>query len=133
MSDTAEDGDALYIEHDTDIDELIQYVEACATDPYLDGEGNIVWNFSTYEIDESGMQLDDKECDEFLIPYQPSGAWAVIYTMLPERIRDAEVLVWRSDVEEYYAYRQFYRDLPNEQRGDLKNDLARKVHEQLKK
>lgn len=130
MSNMDEDENALYIEHDTDIDELIGYVEECSTDPYIDESGNIIWNFSTYEIDDE-VDLGSKDCDEFLIPYQPSGAWAVIYTMLPERIRNAEVLVWRSDVQEYYAYRQFYRDLPNEKRGDIKNDLARKVHEQL--
>jgi len=126
--------DGLYVTDSTDIQQIYDYVEQVITNPHVEideqtGTQNVVWNFSTHPIDESGLDVVGKERSEFLIPYQVTGVWGPMFLMLPERVRRAEVLVWHPDKDAYYAYRQFYRSLDDEQaRFDgFRSTLARKI------
>lgn len=132
MSNTETTG--LYVTDDTDVQQLYDYVEGVISDPYVEtdsrsGTQNIVWNFSTHPIDESGLSVVDKEQSDFLIPYQVTGVWGPMFTMLPERVRQAEVLVWHPNKDEYFAYRQFYRSLDDERARleGFRSSVARKI------
>lgn len=120
----------LFVQEDTTGDELLEYVRECAENPVRiqsrNGE-NVVWNFSSYDVVQHGLDLHEKRQDEFVIPFQVTSTWAMMFVMLPERIREAENLIWRPEEQEYYAYNQFYRDIPNEQIDEFKSHLAKSV------
>lgn len=120
--------DAMYVTEDTSPEDILEYVRKRATNPKRIN-GKLVWNFSSYEIDEEGLDLSSKKMDEFVIPYSVTGTWGFMYALLPERIREAELLVWRTDVEEYYAYRNQYAELPQEQRDEYRRALAKELSE----
>lgn len=119
----------LWVESSTDADEIVRFMEERINDPYLDhDEGkNIVWNFSSYDLKEDELKLGYREQDRFVVPYQVTSVWAFMFTLLPERVRNAEVLVWRDREERYIAYQQFYRDLSEERREQLKYALEQKA------
>ena len=123
----------FFVREDTTGDELLEYVRECAENPVRiqsrDGE-NIVWNFSSYDVVQHGLNLHEKECDEFVIPFQVTSTWAMMFVMLPERIREAENLIWHADDNEYYAYNQLYRDIPNERIDEFQTHLSKSVSDQ---
>lgn len=124
----------LFVTENTTVEELLDYVRDCVEDPHYyqtpTGE-KIVWNFSSYDIEENALDLRSKQATEFVIPFQVTSTWAMMFTLLPERIRNAENLIWRGDLGEYHAYNQFYRDLTEERRDQFKYDLSRRVEEDM--
>lgn len=120
--------DHIYVTEQTDIDEIFDFVERRVTEPYQDGE-NTVWNFSTHDLIEDSLDLHAKREDEFVVPYPASGPWGMMFVMLPERVREAETLVWRDDKNTYYAYSQFYRAVADERMDQFQHALSRKLSE----
>ena len=120
----------LFVQDDTTGEELLEYVRECVENPVrvetATGE-NVVWNFSSYDVVQHGLELQDKRHNEFVIPFQVTSTWAMIFEMLPERIKRAENLIWRPDEQKYYAYNQFYRDIEPERREEFSNHLAKMV------
>ena len=120
----------LFVTEETTTEELLEYVRECVENPIRiqtrSGE-KVIWNFSSYDVDEGGLNLANKQHDEFVIPFQVTSTWAMMFVLLPERIRVAENLIWRPEKQEYYAYNQFYRDLPKEQQEEFRNHLAKVV------
>lgn len=125
--------DALYMSDDTQVEEVIAYLRDVVENPILlgDDEETVVWNFSTHEFERMAVteEIIDKDCDKFIVPYQVTGAWAFMFSLLPEDIRRSEILVYKSDKEEYYAFRNFYRTTTEERHSQLKQDLARRLEE----
>lgn len=121
--------DALYVTEDTTIDEIVDFLRSSIENPIIIGENgeNIVWNFSTHEVDRSILDVEGKDCDRFIIPYQVTGTWGFMYQLLPEQLKSAELLVYRQDAGEYYAYRNFYRTTQNERQSGIRQDLARRL------
>jgi hypothetical protein len=128
MSDS--DTEGLYVNVETEVDDLVEFIERRTKNPHVDGE-NIVWNYSRHPINPNGLYLQQKRETEFLIPYEVSGVWGALYSMLPDRVREAEVLVWKGEESEYYAYEQYYRQMTNERRLELKKSLARNVEKDI--
>ena len=94
--------DALYVKDSTTVEEILRYVRDCTVNPTR-YEGHTIWNYSSYEFDEEVFK--GKQQKELLIPYEVTGTWAFMYMLLPEKIRQAEVLVYRPEDDEYVALR----------------------------
>jgi hypothetical protein len=48
----------------------------------------------------------------------------MMYVMLPERLREAENLVWNQSAGEYRAYRQFYRDIDSYEMNNFRQQMV---------
>jgi len=118
--------EALYVTEDTSVDEVVAYLRHCIENPIERGE-NIIWNFSTHEIDWDALDIESKDQTRFIIPYQVTGTWGFIYQLLPEDIKSAELLVYHGDDETYYAYRNFYRTTGDERQDQVRQDLGRRL------
>lgn len=130
MSDSGYREDALYVNEGTETTDIVEFVERRIKNPYTDEHGNICWNFSTHEIVEEGLHLDHKRSDRFTIPYPVTGVWPVMFQLLPEQIRNAEVLIWKAGPEAYHAYRQYYRELEDERQAQFRDSMERYLADQ---
>lgn len=122
--------DALYIKDETTIDDIMDYLRECVENPVIIDD-TIIWNFSTHKVDLDGLKLDSYDQDEFIIPYQVSGTWGFIFSLLPDRIKEAELLIYHQDVREYRAYKSFYRISVKERREQLAQDLSRRMESEV--
>lgn len=118
--------EALYVTEDTTVDQVVAYLRHCIENPVQQGD-NIIWNFSTHEIDWSALDIEDKNQNRFIIPYQVTGTWGFIYQLLPEDIKSAELLVYHANDETYYAYRNFYRTTGRDRQDQIRQDLGRRL------
>jgi hypothetical protein len=119
--------DGLYMKEGTTVDEVIAFLRSSIEDPEV-VEDTVVWNFSTHEVDEEALaEVPEKEQDRFLIPYQVTGAWGFMFSLLPEEIRRAEVLVYDQESEQYKAYRSLYRTTTSERCKQIQSDLSRRM------
>jgi len=119
--------DMLYMEEETSTGEVIEFMRRCIENP-VTVDGKVVWNFSTHEIDpEAIAALRRKEQDRFVIPYQVTGAWGFMFTLLPEEIRDAEILIYDPADEEYMAYRSLHRTTAEDRMEQIRYDLSRRM------
>lgn len=99
--------DALFIKSSTQPEDVKRYVRQQVRNPIV-FDGNRVWNFSSYEFDRDCFS--SKRENEFVIPYGVPGTWAYMFMLLPERIREAELLIYQQGRNEYIAYKNFYRE-----------------------
>lgn len=119
--------DALYMTEHTPTRDVIEFLRRCIADPVEDGD-MVVWNFSTHEMDEEALDaLKEKEQDHFVIPYQVTGAWGFMFSLLPQEIREAEILVYDPKEGHYMAYRSLYRTTADERMEQIRQDLSRRM------
>lgn len=120
----------LYVTEDTSVDELLEYVRYKTENPIrvqTESGEKLVWNFSTYDLDPSTLDLDFKKHSRFVIPFQVTSTWAMMFVLLPEKLRTAETLIWHQSENEFFAYNQFYRDLPTERREEFRRHLSKSI------
>jgi len=126
-STTAYRDDGLYMTEDTSVDEVIGFLRSCIENP-IEVDGNIVWNFSTHEVNEEALEeLSSKEQSRFVIPYQVTGAWGFMFNLLPEQIKDGETLVYDQTKGRYMAYRSLHRTTTDERINQVRQDLSRRM------
>ena len=117
----------LYVTDETTVEELKEYVAEVVADPHVvevGGEEKYVWNFSSHPINEDSLNLDMKYESEFIIPFGVTSTWAIMYVLLPERLRSAEILVWNQDSQEYRAYNQFYNEMTDYEINEFRQDMV---------
>jgi len=119
----------LWVESTTDVDEVLEFVEQRIENPhYEEDEGeNVVWNFSSYDLKKDKLNLGYRNHSRFVVPYQVTSVWAFMFSLLPEELRNAEILIWREHDDQYVAYQQFYRQMSPEQREQFRYALSEKV------
>lgn len=119
--------DALYMTEDTSVGDVIEFLRRSIEDPIEDGD-LVIWNFSTHEMDREAIDaLKRKEQDHFVIPYQVTGAWGFMFNLLPEEIKDAEILVYDPKKGHYMAYRSLYRTTADDRMDQIRQDLSRRM------
>ena len=119
--------EALYMTEDTSVSDVLDFMRSCIENP-IEVEDKIVWNFSTHEIDSEALEgVAEKREDKFIIPYQVTGAWGFMFTVLPEEVRNAEILVYDTGAGDYKAYRSLYRTTAQARIDQMKDDLSRRV------
>lgn len=109
---TPDTDDALRIDQDTKPLDIRRFVERRVKDPLeFENGGIVIWNFSTHEPKEE--LLADKaptlRNDYYVIPYQVPGAWGYMQDLLPEQVRNAELLVYSIKDDRYKAFPNFRR------------------------
>lgn len=120
--------DALLINEDTEPEEVKSFLRRRVEDPYQFDNGSVVYDFNSHEIDAQALEeaVEDKlRGDKYLIPYQVTGTWGFMYHLLPDDVKEAEILVYHPGDEEYYAYQNFYPEVPSEVQDEFRHQLSR--------
>lgn len=123
--------DALLVDGDTSLEEVQNFIRRRVDDPHIVDE-TVVWNFSSHYVDQDALEeaVEKKlERDIYVIPYQATGTWSYMFTILPEKLQREEVLIYNTSTGRYNAYTNFLREAPSEVHEDFRSDLARRVHE----
>ena len=120
--------DVFSVENGTQPEEIQEFVVNRATNP-KEIEGLVVWNFNNHmlNVDALEHQADDLLYDEFIVPYQASGVWGYMISLLPDRIREAEILTYNQHRGEYNPYPNFIRH----SEVDDNNDVRERIEEHL--
>lgn len=119
--------DALFIGEDTTAEEVKEFLRRRSEDPYR-LNGTTVYDFNSHNIDGTALEraVNGKlEGEKYMIPYQVTGTWGFMYHLLPESVKEAEILVYHPQDEEYYAYRNFYPEVPSEVQSEFRHQLSR--------
>lgn len=125
--DAADDG--LYIDRDTTVEEIKEFLKYRAQNPIVI-DGTVIWDFCGYERDEEALREAVRiklQGDKYIIPFQVTGTWGYMFHLLPEHLKDAEILVYDPRQGIYKGYRNYARDLSREQEQSFRQDLARRV------
>ncbi|AGM11667.1 hypothetical protein HCTV5_57 [Halovirus HCTV-5] len=131
---TAYADDALLVDESTSLDEVQDFIRGRVANPHV-VDGTVVWNFSSHNVDKVALEkaVERKlEQDKYVIPYQVTGTWSFMFSILPKQLREAEILIYKTSSGRYNAYRNFLRTAPEEVHDDFRSDLGRRVHEILK-
>lgn len=124
--------DAFKIDDDTSADELIDYVRGRIEGP-IEIHGTTVYNFSSHPVDTDALEdaVENKlQRETYLVPIQVTGAMMFISTLLPQQIREADYLIYRSDKNQYYAYKSFNRELADESRRAIRQEFSEEIRKQ---
>lgn len=114
---------------DTEAIELVEYCEERVENP-IEIDGTRVYHFNSHTPDLDAMEHDIKtklNRDIYVVPFQAYSGWSFMMLLLPEQIREAEWLIYRPKEQEYYAYKNYIRGIPEEMYRDIRQDLAREV------
>lgn len=124
-SDFAED--ALFISESTTSDEVKEFLRNRTEDPHR-FDNAVVYDFNSHKIDASALEraVEEKlQGEKYLIPYQVTGTWGFMYHLLPKSVKEAEILVYHPQDEEYYEYQNFYPEVPSEVQDEFRHQLSR--------
>lgn len=119
--------DALYIDEQTDVSEVYDFIRSRIEKPIVKS-GTVVWNFNSHEVDREALDraIETKlTSDHYLIPFQVAGTWGVMFDLLPEEIKQSEVLVYKPEYGQYFGYQNFYSDTSREERQNFRSELSR--------
>lgn len=116
--------DALIASKDVEPSDIQDFVERRAKQPLQFGDIT-VWSFNNHTVNEKQLerQAGKLNFDKFIIPYQASGIWGYMFSLLPERIRTAEILTYRSNEGRYYAYPNYAYHSDDEDNEDTKQRI----------
>lgn len=123
--------DVPEIDESTTADDLIEFTKNRARDP-IEIDGVTIYNFNSHKPDYENLEeaIDGKlERDTYVIPFQVSGPWRFMMHLFPQTIREAETLIYRENIQEYYAYHNFTRDVSDELMEGVKQRIAEDIHE----
>lgn len=121
----------LNIYQTTDADEVIEFIKEQARNP-IEIQGTTVYDFSTHETDKEALNhaIQTKlERDLYMIPIQIQTASLLMQTILPNKLKRSEVLFYNPEEGEYYAYKNFLRDLPSELWNEEQEEIAKIIKE----
>jgi len=125
--DSADDG--LYIDKDTTVEEIKAFLQRRAENPIVI-DSVTIWDFCGYDRDGEALEKAVKrklKHDKYIIPFQVSGTWGTMFHLLPESLKEAEILVYDARAEVYKGYKNYTREMAMEQRNAFKYDLAKRV------
>lgn len=122
----------LQIDSNTTTDELVEFVKKQSHNPFQ-YNGTTIYNFSTHKVDEQALKngIDNKfNRSLYQIPMQMLTGQVFVQSVLPQRIREAEILLYRTDENDYYAYKNFVRDAPSEFQEKIQQEIADIIRKQ---
>lgn len=124
--------DAPSITDETDVEELVDYARYRVQNP-IRIDRTTIYNFNSHKLDMEALRgsVNNKlQREVYQIPLQVRSGNILMQAILPEEIRQSEILVYREDKKEYYAYKNLIRDLPLESREKIKQEFAEIMREQ---
>lgn len=120
--------DALYIDSDTTPEEVKDFLRHRVENPIeIESEGVKVWNFSAHDVDLEALEYAAKNVlreKTFVIPFQVTGTWGAMFSLLPKELKEAEVLIYKPSENKYFAYRNFYAEIPEEVQDEFRYQLS---------
>lgn len=120
----AEDG--LMMEDSTTSQELMDFVQRRTRNPFV-MKGKMIWNYSSHKADADALEraVNEKlDGERYMIPFQVTGVWGYMTHLVPDQVsRNASILVYLQDDEEYVEYENLLEDLNGERMSDFKTDL----------
>lgn len=125
--------DKLVITSDTTPEDVVQFVEDRVRNPTRIND-TVIYNLSSYDVREDELReaIDVKlSGDVYVIPHQVTSAHGFIMTILPEQLKEADILVYASNSREYRAYSSLYAEMRGDQRAETQVYLSDIVEEQL--
>lgn len=123
--------DALNISDDTTAEELIDYTVERVKKP-LHIENVRVYDFNTHEPNIKALEkaVEYKlEKNIYKIPLQVTGANTFIISLLPNSIRQADNLIFRKNIGQYYAYKSFHSASSHSQKDKIRDKIKRITNE----
>lgn len=117
--------DRLNVQQGTEPEDIYDFVRRRANNP-TNIDGMTVWNFNNHELDEIRLEEQSENLfyDKYLIPFQASGVWGVMYNILPEHLRNVEILSWSQSEGRYYPFPNYYRHGSSEDRKEVREELS---------
>lgn len=123
--------DALYVDDDTTIEEVKDFLYRRAENPVVIDD-TTVWNFSGYEVEQEPLETAVREKlreDEFIIPFQVAGTWGLMYHLLPRRLKESEILVYHRSTDSYRAFNNFINRMPQRSEEEFQYQLGEAVYD----
>lgn len=116
--------DSIAVENGTQPEEIHEFVRSRLRSP-LYVSGVKVWNFNNHKVNKEVLQKQAEEFynDQYLIPYQASGVWGYMSSLLPEEVRTAEILAYDRTKGRYNPYPNFFRHVQNDEREELRKEF----------
>lgn len=121
--------DGLRLDRNTDVSDIKEFLKSRAENPVVI-DGTVIWDFCSYDRDEQALKQAVRQklrSDRYIIPFQVTGAWGFMFHLLPEHLKDAEILVYDPRQNVYKGYTNYARELASEQEDAFRQDLAKRV------
>lgn len=120
--------DALRVENGTTPDEIREFVRRRGSNPRRIG-GLRVWNFNNHELNVEALreQGDDFLYDDYVVPYQASGVWAYMASLLPKEVKEAEILAYNQENGRYLPYPNYFRHSDRGPNQETLTDIAKAI------
>lgn len=118
---------SLYIDSETETDDIMEFVRERTENP-IRIDDTVIFNFSSYEIQDKTLRRAVRtklQKDKYIIPFQVTGTWGYLYYLLPDNLKEAEILVYHPDKEDYFAYRNFYDETSIEREEEFRRSLSK--------
>lgn len=106
---------SLYLTDDTDIDDVVEFLETRLADPAVIDDV-VVWNFRNEGLVTNDLLgwAEEAESGAYIVPYQVSGVWAFMSNILPRRVSEARLLAHRSSEDRYVDYDNWTAENPDD-------------------
>lgn len=127
-----ENDSELYIEGDkTEPTEVLDFVAERTAGPMIFRGGDVVvYNYHNRDVVVNALVewAESAEPGVYVVPYQVSGVWAFMQRVLPQEVRDADLLTYRRRDDQYVDYENWRRIFDE---SDEEFEDAEVVHEQI--
>lgn len=123
--------DALMMSSDTELEEVKGFVKDRLRNPYM-MNGKVIWNFSNHKPDLDALEFCTRkklENDKYIIPFQVTGTWGFMVQLLPDEMKEYELLVYKPQFEDYAAYENLRARMEKEQVEEFKDSMARDLQQ----
>lgn len=117
--------DHLRVKSGTTPDDIYEFVLRRATNPEVIGGEMTVWNFNNHALNHDSLegQMNDLTYDEYMIPFQVSGVWATMFNLLPERLKELEILTYSQKEGKYVPFPNYYRHSDEQKRDEITDQI----------
>lgn len=123
--------DAISVDDNTTADELISYTLSRVKNP-IQIKDVTIYDFNTHKPDREALHyaVEHKlRNNVFKIPIQVTGINPFIISLLPEKIREADNLIYRQNIERYYAYKSFNAEIDNHRKINTREKISNIIDE----
>lgn len=114
--------DHLRVKEGTTPEDIQDFTLMRATNPVEVGE-KTVWNFNNHEVNTQALENQDLMYSKYIIPFQASGVWAVMFDLLPERLRKMEILTYSQTQGRYVPFPSYYRHSDDERKNETTDGI----------
>lgn len=138
MANTKYADDALVMNRSTTLADIQGFLRERLRDPIIleDDSSNtdiIIWDLSSHPPDMDALEKVQNRLHrgEYLIPYNIGPVFGMIMPMLPDSLKEVEILRYDVEDEIYTPHHNYYRDLSTENVRGFREELREIQHKTL--